>query len=341
MIRTRTAEVITAERRRTGITHLEVSLDGALLPAIAYEHLTGTPRPGDVVCCNTTAVELGLGTGGALLVIAIEGRELMHGSDGHAMKLRYSPHQLAVQAVEETHPDAFIDHSPVRVPLVIVPLHSLLAPLAIAADAVAPGGRLVFVMTDQAALAVAFSDLVPRLRDLGLLHEVITTGQSFGGDREAVTVASGIIAAARICEADLIVVGMGPGNLGTGTRYGFAALEVASSILLAKAVGADPVVAARLSFADRRARHQGLSHHLRTALEIAPPGWRLALPSLPPDLVPAPVEGGPNIMIDTTQVEEALWDRRGLLASMGRGFEQDPWFFRAGAASALLALGGS
>ena len=56
--------------------------------------------------------------------------------------------------------------------------------LAIAHDR--PGSRVVYVMSDQGALPMAFSRSVAELRASGLAGTV-TVGQAFGGDLEAVT----------------------------------------------------------------------------------------------------------------------------------------------------------
>ena len=50
-------------------------------------------------------------------------------------------------------------------------------------------------MTDGAALPGAFSRLGVDLREAGLLDGWITCGQAFGGDLEAVTVWTGMLAA--------------------------------------------------------------------------------------------------------------------------------------------------
>lgn len=338
MIRVAEGRVVSLGERRRGVTYLTVDLDGRPEPAVAYTELVGEPLEGDRVMCNTTAVDLCLGTGGLHLVVSVLGREVRQGRDGHGMKLRYSPSQVAVSCVEETHPDAFVSDEPVGVPVVLLPLHSLLAPVAATAKAIHPDMNIAFVMSDQGALPIAFSKLVNELLDAGILSTTVTTGQSFGGHHEAVTVASGMIAAERVSGADLVIVGMGPGNLGTGSRFGFAGLDLANSIMQALAVGAAPVVCARISGADPRARHRGLSHHLRTALEVAPSGWRLALPEIPAGFSWSPEPPHPYETIDTEPFMQALRDRSELMHTMGRGLEQDPWFFKAGAAAAALAL---
>ncbi len=98
--------VVSVGASRPGAVELEVEVDGQRAPALAYPDLTGPIRAGDLVLLNTTAVALGLGTGGFHLVIAVEGEratELSHG--GRVMKARYTPQQVAVRSVEETHRD--------------------------------------------------------------------------------------------------------------------------------------------------------------------------------------------------------------------------------------------
>src|SRR5688500_17563674 len=103
-IRRGVVRAVTAER--PGAQELEVEVVGTSAPAICYPDLSGEVRPGDPVLLNATAVELGLGTGGVLFVIAVEGRESRGNTPpGHVMKARYTPVQTAVASVEETHAD--------------------------------------------------------------------------------------------------------------------------------------------------------------------------------------------------------------------------------------------
>ncbi len=60
------------------------------------------------------------------------------------------------------------------------------------------------------------------MREAGWLAATITTGQSFGGDLEAVTVHSGLLTARHAVGADVAIVAQGPGNLGTGTKWGYS-----------------------------------------------------------------------------------------------------------------------
>ena len=75
MIRWREGRVIALLRHWDGAVELEVELAAdAHCRALAYPRLTGDPRLGDRVLLNVTAVQLGLGTGGYALVVAIPDR---------------------------------------------------------------------------------------------------------------------------------------------------------------------------------------------------------------------------------------------------------------------------
>ena len=84
----------------------------------------------------------------------------------------------------------------------------------------APGRRLVYLMSDGAALPLGFSQTVTALKQEGLLAATITFGHAFGGDLEAVNIYSALLAAKHVVQADLAVVLMGPGVVGTGTTLG-------------------------------------------------------------------------------------------------------------------------
>ena len=55
-------------------------------------------------------------------------------------------------------------------------------------------------------------------------------GQAFGGDLEAVTLHTGLLAARHVLGADVAVVAQGPGNLGTGTRWGFSGVAAGEAV---------------------------------------------------------------------------------------------------------------
>jgi hypothetical protein len=350
LIRLRWATVATIDTARPGVTELTVDLDGRSQDALAYPALVGGVAPGDRVLLNTTAVELGLGTGGWHLVVAVEdapATDVRH--DGRVMKARYTPVQAAVPTVEEKHRDTLerargLDGMPV----VCAPLHSMIAPVAAGAKA-SGEATVAYVMSDGAALPGALSNLVPRLREAGLLDGVVTCGQAFGGgDLEAVTLWSGLLAARHVLGAEVAVVADGPGNLGTDTTWGVSGLASGEALNAVEALGGRPVAALRISFADPRERHRVVSHHSLTILErIATARTNVAVPVLEHEpqrravwdalrgrgiedrhhLVE--VDGGPAI--------HALGDARVEVTSMGRSPAADPAFFLAAGAAGVLA----
>src|ERR1700744_6017609 len=81
---------------------LDVLTGDGTVRALAYPALTGRPQPGDRVLLNTTALDLGLGTGGYALVIAIPDRLPPDPAlAGHLVKARYSPLQATVLGADE------------------------------------------------------------------------------------------------------------------------------------------------------------------------------------------------------------------------------------------------
>jgi hypothetical protein len=337
---------VTAER--PGAVELEVEVEGGRALAVAYPQLTGPIRTGDVVVLNTTAVSLGLGTGGFHLVVAVEGGpDLDLAVDGRVMKARYTPLQAAVRGVEETHREVLEASSGLDgTPVVVAPLHSMVA-LAAAGAKAAGAGRVTYVMTDGASLPGALSGLVPRLRDAGLLDGFVTAGQAFGGELEAATVWTGLLAAKEIVRADVIVAADGPGNLGTDTRWGVSALSGGNTLNAAATLGGHPVAALRISFADPRQRHRGLSHHSLTILsDVCRVPTNVAVPVLEGSQREAvwnafraarledrhqlvEVEGQPAL--------DDLAERGVHIESMGRTPADDPAFFLAAGAAGVLA----
>ena len=286
LVRQGLGKVISVEAYTPDAYACQVEMDGpgaagsALAWAIAYTGLVGTPCPGDRVLLNVTAVELALGTGGVHFVICI----LPSGGDdnpgtsreeiplpGHIMKLRYLPHQCAVAAAEDVHRpyrsiaegEEDLDGAPV----VCCELHSQVAAVAAGFLARMPAARVIYVMTPGAALPLSFSRLSPALKAVGLLHGVITAGQCIGGDLEAINVYSAMLLAKHALHADLVIVGQGPGNAGTGTRFGFSGIEQGDNANAAASLGGRPIVCLRASSVDPRERHRSPSHHTLTVLD--------------------------------------------------------------------------
>ena len=291
--------------RHDGLARIEV--DGT--PCVAYPRLTGPVALGDEVVVNTQARDLGLGSGGfdLLYLNLTRGLELAAEPDAHVMKLPYTPGQVAVRHAEEEMPPA---GSLDGMPVICCSLHSQVAPVC----AALAGLRVVYVQLEGGALPVALSDTLRELRARGLVEAVAAVGACFGGDAECVSVWSAL-AWAKGRDAHVAVCSIGPGIVGTGTRLGHGGLAAVTAANAALALGGRPVVASRVSEADTRERHRGVSHHTQAVL----------------GLVLGDVAVGEN--------GEGWQDAcAGLaLSHMGRGPDQDPAFFEAAFAAGRTA----
>ncbi|WP_238013318.1 DUF3866 family protein [Dactylosporangium sp. AC04546] len=358
MIRWRWGTVGAVRREWRGSRELDVTVqarrpeDPATVRALAYPALVGTPEPGDRVLLNLNALALGLGTGGYALVVAVPDR-LPEDVDvpGHVVKARYTPLQAIVLAADE-------EASPLRadlagaadlagMPVVVADLHSALPAVVAGALAAAPGARIAYVMTDGGALPAWFSRTLDGLGPL--LAGTVTTGQAFGGDLESTNVHSGLLAARHGLRADLAVVTQGPGNLGTGTSWGFSGVAAGEAVNAVAALGGRPVAAPRISDADPRPRHRGVSHHSLTAFgRVALAPADLVMPSdLPADLA-GPVRDAlaplcpPHTLVEVPagDLADALAALPVRLSTMGRGFAEDRAYFLSAAAAGRHAGSG-
>jgi len=331
--------------------------------ALVYTDLMATPMVGDRVLLNVAALDRGLGTGGYALVIAVldaAGQVTAQPPQpaGHLVKARYLPLQAMVAGADEQgspHHELLRDADSIAgVPVLVADLHSALTPTLLAVAHDRPGTRVVYVMSDQGALPLAFSRSVAQLREAGLLAATVTVGQAFGGDLEAVTVHSGLLAATLALEADLVVLTQGPGNLGTGTRWGFSGVGVGEAVNAVATLGGRPVGSLRISGSDQRARHRGLSHHSLTAYgRVALSAADLAVPDFSGAEELAGIAGlatvvelaervrtaaatltrHRQVLVDLTGLDTALLDSPVRLSTMGRGLDQDPAYFLAAAAA--------
>jgi hypothetical protein len=324
----RTATVTALLEERPGLQRVDTDLGRAY----ALTQLVGRVAAGDRVVLNTTAVELGLGTGGWHVVHWNTARDAIeHPGPGHIMKLRYTSLQVDSGSTEEHDPGSGTRLD--GMPVVVGSLHSQVPGVAAAIKAALPDARLAYVMTDGAALPLAISDLVHATTQAGLIDVTITAGHAFGGDLEAVSVPSALALAKHVARADAAVVAMGPGVVGTSSPLGTTALEVAGILDAASALGGTPIAVLRMSDGDPRERHQGVSHHSRTALEL----------TRSPVMVASPHAGAFEHARHDVRVVEgpdvgALLAARGLhITTMGRGPDEDPLFFRATASAGALA----
>lgn len=335
---------------------LDVTTEDGEARALAYPALVGRPEPGDVVLLNTTALAMGLGTGGYAMVVAVPDRLPQDPQGpGHLVKARYTPLQTTVLGADEQ--DSPFHHllrdadSVDGMPVIVADLHSALPAILCGLYGSNPprtgesGGprpaRVAYVMLDGGALPAWFSMSCARLRETGWLCGVVTVGQAFGGDVEAVTPHTGLLAARHVLGADVAVVTQGPGNLGSGTRWGFSGVSAGEAVNAAAVLGGRPVAALRVSEGDLRERHIGVSHHSLTAYgRVALAPAQIAVPVLPGDfgrrvteqsrplaarheLIEVPVDG----------LYAALRESPVRLSTMGRGLDEDLAYFLASAAA--------
>ncbi len=343
--------VVRIEQAAPGYQKLDVSTPDGPGSAVCYTSLTGECVAGERVLLNTTAVRLRLGTGGSHFVVARGGGDdvaLDDPSHGHIMKLRYSPMQrdvLAVESQESPYHEVMRRAEDIAgMPVVCCGLHSQVALVAAGIKERVPGARVAYVMTDQASMMMALSDLVRSCLESGLLDETLTAGQAVGGGLETVTLHSALLAARHVTHADIAIVSIGPGTVGTGTPFGHGGIAQGEAINAAGVLGGRPLAALRISFADQRERHRGVSHHSLTALgRIALHPATVVVPRLPGEqagVVDAALEAA-HVWERHTRADVSsgrLPDLRGVgVRTMGRGPDDDPAFFLAAAAAGRAA----
>jgi hypothetical protein len=335
---------------------LEVEVSGERRPAWADQVLLGEMREGDEVVVNVAALDLRLGSGGFDVVHV----NLTRGLDGaerneeHVIKLNYTSLQHPVEPVEEAS-GAFVTHRGTNAPgerktldlssrrsqvrVLVLPLHGHLAPAAWAAHQANPDQKVGYVQTGGGALPGSLSRDLRDLRERGLLCGDITAAPSYGGEHEALSTIGALDAAARL-GWDAVLVGPGPGIIGSDTEYGHGGMAALDSAHAALSLAMPTLISPRLSSADSRERHRGLSHHTQTVLELL----------LAPVVVAVP-EGDSEA---ASELEAAAADRHRLLVAaadpdgylasglptttMGRSLAEDPLFFAAPlAAGSLIA----
>jgi hypothetical protein len=323
---------------------LTVEVGGEERRAWADERLVGACEVGDEVVVNTAALDLALGSGGfdivhVNLTRGLEGGQTPEGV--HVMKLNYTSLQHAVDPIEApagspTRPDR-------RIPVLVLPLHGHLAPVAWA-FAQAGGEGLGYVQSPGAALPGSMSRDVDALRDRGLLAGTVSAGPCFGAEFEAISVVGAMHAAAVELGWEAIVVGPGPGILGSASRYGHGGMSALDSAHAGLALGLPVLLSPRMSSGEERDRHLGLSHHTRSVLELLLAGVRVPVPAELDALWPkgaglSSADAVADACGDAHQAVPAEADLDGYAASslpirtMGRDLDEDRLFFAAPLAS--------
>ncbi len=333
---------------------LEVEVAGERRRAWADLALLGEMREGDEVVVNVAALDLGLGSGGFDVVHVNLSRGLEGGAPAgeHVIKLNYTSLQHPVAPAEEGGEGAAAGRNqedrgaaarPRRFQVGVLPLHGHLAPAAWAAAQARPGIELGYVQTAGGALPGSLSRDVRDLRERGLLAGHVTAGAAYGGELEAISL-PGALAVARDRGWDAVLVGPGPGIIGSATEYGhggIAAVEAAHASLSLKL---PTLISPRLSCADPRERHLHLSHHTYTLLELllapvevaVPEGEVEAIAEARAGLEIAAAAGGHRLR--AAPVDLDAYASSGLsIRTMGRSIDEDPLFFAAPLAAGAIA----
>lgn len=324
---------------------LEVEIDGERRPAWADTALLGEMREGDEVVVNVAALDLELGSGGFDLVHVnlTRGLEARRGGDEHVIKLNYTSLQHPVEPVENGDwRESSAGPNKSATAVAILPLHGHLAPAAWAVTQARPELRVGYVQTAGGALPGSLSRDVTELRERELLCGHITAAPSYGGEHEALSTVGALDAAAAL-GWDVALVGPGPGIIGSDTSFGHGGMVALDSAHAALSLGLPTLLSPRLSSADPRERHRGLSHHTGTVLDLLLVPVEVAVP----EVVVAEAESARAALrhacahrhhLATATVDLDAYATSGLpTTTMGRELSEDPLFFAAPLAAGALA----
>jgi len=327
---------------------LTVEVEHERRRAWADTGLLGEMREGDEVLVNTAALDLDLGSGGFDIVHVNLTRGLDGGGppgDEHVMKLNYTSLQHPVDPIERHAGDEqggrnafsfYGDRKTLRpsTAVLVIPLHGHLAPAAWAAAQAAPGLKVGYVQTWGGALPGSLSRDVTALRRRGLLAGHVTASPAYGGEREAISVAGALYAAANELGWDAVIAGPGPGILGSDTRLGHGGLAALDTAHAALALGLPTLVSPRLSSADPRERHKPASHHTLTVLELLLAPVRIPVPAADPVPTSLVRAAGNSHQLIEAPADISGYEEAGLPSyTMGRSIQEDPLFFAAALAS--------
>jgi hypothetical protein len=190
------------------------------------------------------------------------------------------------------------------------------------------------VQTAGGALPGSLSRDVADLRERGLLCGHITASPSYGGEREALSTVGALDAAANALGWDAVLMGPGPGIIGSDTEFGHGGMSALDNAHASLSLGLPTILSPRLSSGDTRERHRGLSHHTATVLELLLAPVTVAIPESASHLLATDRHAVTPVPVDLNAYASS-----GLPTStMGRKLTDDPLFFEAPlAAGSLLA----
>ncbi len=316
--------------------------------AYCFPQLNGRVEVGNDVVINTTAIDLNLGTGGwHFIAWNLAHTNVSAPGAGHIMKLRYTPLQIDTGVAEEFDDWDHTKTSLENMPVIVAPLHSHIPAITSFLKNQSDQLRIAVIISDGASLPLALSDTMHQLKDMGDVTSTITYGHAFGGDIEAINIYTALLSARHRAQADVTIVSMGPGIVGTNTQFGFTGIDVAHQLDAAQTLGGQTFGVLRASQADPRERHRGISHHSITTFSIATQRKHsLALINdheLTPMMQSQVKESGIDerhsvINLPSIGIVELMDDRGLNVSSMGRAAHEDPLFFESAAAAAQLAL---
>lgn len=335
---------------------LEIEIGGEPRRAWADTVLLGEMRAGDEVVVNVAALDLGLGSGGfdVVHVNLTRGLDAPAGGGEHVIKLNYTSLQHPVEPVEGVDPARFETHesrgkgtaepggtdgsgvATVHPSVLVLPLHGHLAPAAWAAVEARPGLRVGYVQTGGGALPGSFSRDVAELRERGLLCGHIAAAPAYGAEHEALSTV-GALDAARRLGWDAVLVGPGPGIIGSDTEFGHGGMAALDSAHAALSLHLPTLLSPRLSSGDPRERHRTVSHHTYTVLELLLAPLEVAVPEDEPTIVSALETAPGRHRLRPMPADLDAYAASNLpTTTMGRSLADDPLFF-----SAPLAGGGA
>lgn len=261
---------------------LEVRLN-SIEKAINYKKSIGKCKTGDWVFLNTIAGRLGLGTGGYHFVYlnlgSTYGAEEGGRDMGHIIKMKYTQSQMRFRTIEEFSDYKELFNSPQDLggkPLVVTTLHSMVPVIAGTIKYLDFKRKVVCIYTYGGALNSDFSKSLRELKSKRIISSVITCGECFGGDFEAVNIYTALIFAYMELKCDVAVVVCGPGVAGTGTYYGFSTMEMIMPLYAGENLNLKAILSPRISFADKRERHYGISMQTMAILKAV--DFKVSLP---------------------------------------------------------------
>lgn len=255
--------------------------------------------------------------------------------------MKYTPGQIRVKAVEENieFKDTFnIKSRLTPKPVIFAILHSMLFPLVTTIKYIDPNITVNCVYTYGGAMNANNSFTLKRLKESGLINSIITTGECYGGDYESINIATGILFGFNRLKSDIIVVCCGPGVAGSSTFYGFSTFDFIGSIYTAKLLGLNPVLIPRISMADKRERHMGLSMQCISILQTLDFSVHLPVYKDREDIAgfnylynqlnSCNIINRHNVqIIENEIIKRAMGGLNTDIKVMGRSYTEDPWFF--------------